>query len=878
VAGNSRTTLTVEILAQGAQAAQELNQTATRFEQFGKKVTGSLAGLAIGATVASGVQQTVSAASDLQNAMFGVNRIFGDSAAEITDWASNTSDSLRVPASEVEQFATLLGVQLKGAGTAMDQLAPSTQRLIERANDTAVALGKDTPMAIEAFSAALKGEYDTLDNFGIKLNANMVQTKALELAQGDAAKAATPALQAQAALSLLYDQTAQFAGAAAEGTDLYSQQQANAEEKASKMASTVGTALLPALGNLWEIVGNAAEVFTPFLTAGAEFLTWITGLPAPILATGAALGVLAVAKNALDFSGVASAFRGFADAMEQRAGLVAATGGNISKIGTAAAEAGARAKILGTSLMGAFGGPWMLAITAVVGGVIALIDAFDKGAPEAHDFAGAIDEVTGKLSAAAIAKGLPDDLVKQLTDLGITTQEWAEAIVGTGSAADDLKAKLGGIREAGTTTGGVLEGTDSAPIERLTDKAQLADDVLSQFGVDAIKAGDQVATFKSKSEGATQATKDQAKAMGAAKITIDQWTAAFRQAAENTELEKRLSATSRAADDAQRAFSLLSDSVSKVDGQTRSLVDTQTDLGAATDNVKGLFDKTGDKAEAWGAAVQVGSDALLDFNTASLATSEAGRSVITTLLAAKDAHVANYAAVYSNIAATGDLAAAQQGARDAAHQSYQALLDQVTAFTGNEQAARDLLAQLGILDGQQISDKDFQIIAEDKDAKDKLTAIINTKLVDKTFNIIAQDLASAGISQVQSIEMQGKTVIVHVDDTEVRRYKPDPITGELHLIPKVIGNKVWTGTAWVNVGLQSLPDEGFAGGGSVIGPDPRAVTQGAPVLTMPGGRLGGGGTTVNITVNGATDGPSVARQLRAILRGDENRTGQVIAL
>ena len=202
----NRTQLTVEILTDATKAAQGLNEAASGFERFAstakKAAVGAFAGFAVG----DFISKAVSAASDLQQAMGGVDAVFKQNAAQVHAWASDTSDSIRLPQAEFEQLATVIGSQLKNAGVSMDQLGPKTRDLIQLGADLGARFGKSTSQAVEALSSALKGEMDPIEAFGITLNANAIKAEEMALGLDTSTAAAEQSAKAQATLSLIMRQ------------------------------------------------------------------------------------------------------------------------------------------------------------------------------------------------------------------------------------------------------------------------------------------------------------------------------------------------------------------------------------------------------------------------------------------------------------------------------------------------------------------------------------------------------------------------------------------------------------------------------------------------------------------------------------------------
>src|SRR6478752_648051 len=106
---SNQTQLTVQIITDATRAAQGLNETAGKFESFAKKAAGAVAGAFAVDKILEFGKAAVEAASNLEQAIGGVNLVFGASAKAITDWASDTTDNFRVPATAALKFAATMG-------------------------------------------------------------------------------------------------------------------------------------------------------------------------------------------------------------------------------------------------------------------------------------------------------------------------------------------------------------------------------------------------------------------------------------------------------------------------------------------------------------------------------------------------------------------------------------------------------------------------------------------------------------------------------------------------------------------------------------------------------------------------------------------------
>ena len=77
------------------------------------------------------------------------------------------------------ELGSVLGAQMKNAGTPMDQLADKTSNLITLGADLSSMFGGTTKEAVESISSALKGEMDPIEKYGISLSQASLEAEAL---------------------------------------------------------------------------------------------------------------------------------------------------------------------------------------------------------------------------------------------------------------------------------------------------------------------------------------------------------------------------------------------------------------------------------------------------------------------------------------------------------------------------------------------------------------------------------------------------------------------------------------------------------------------------------------------------------------------------
>jgi hypothetical protein len=277
----------IRIGAESAQAITEINRTNTALKGMGSTSAGVAAGLrsamapavaTLGALAAGGLV-AARAASDLEQATGAMTAVFGPNTAAMAK-AAEAANSLGLSTADYNQQAALLGSLLRNTGTSADALAGSTESLISTAADMAAQFGGTTSDAVGALSAMLKGSYEVMDNYGVKLTAAEVAAYA----------AANGMTNAEAAVALMNTQLAQTgaAGAAAREMDTVASQTAQAKAAFEDASAALGTSLLPALTDLAKALKATAD--------------WVSKNKTLVVAITAVIGTLAAAVVVLNLA------------------------------------------------------------------------------------------------------------------------------------------------------------------------------------------------------------------------------------------------------------------------------------------------------------------------------------------------------------------------------------------------------------------------------------------------------------------------------------------------------------------------------------------------------------------------------------------------
>jgi hypothetical protein len=291
--------LLVKVVTDTAAASAKLDAAGGKFGKFGGAMKkAAVPAAAIVAGIAAVGIAAVNSASRTQQAMGGVDAVFGKSAATVKKWAGDAAGSLGLAKSEYGELATLIGSQLKNAGTPMDQLAGKTKTLIEQGADMAAMYGGTTAEAVSALSGALKGEFDPLEKYAAGMSA--AEIKARMVADGTdklTGKAAANA-KAMATLAIISQKTADAHGAAAREAGSTAAKTQQLAAKVENLKSDLGTALLPVMARFLGILGQAASWMAKNSTA-VQIVAAVMGvLAVAVLAVNVALWAMAAAEMA----------------------------------------------------------------------------------------------------------------------------------------------------------------------------------------------------------------------------------------------------------------------------------------------------------------------------------------------------------------------------------------------------------------------------------------------------------------------------------------------------------------------------------------------------------------------------------------------------
>lgn len=232
------------------------------------KAAAVLGGAIGSAAIAGGVQATRKF-SDLEQSIGAIESVFGPAAAKIEEFGATADEAMGLSRRAVNESAAVLGAQLQSMGFSADDAAGQVIDLQTRAADMAATFGGETSDALDAIASLMRGERDPIEKYGVALkqadiNARLA-AEGLDDLEGEAAKQA----EAQAALSLLFEQTAKVEGQFARESDTLAGKQARLQAKFENLQAAIGSKIVPLLLDAFDAVSSWWSRHGPGITAFA---------------------------------------------------------------------------------------------------------------------------------------------------------------------------------------------------------------------------------------------------------------------------------------------------------------------------------------------------------------------------------------------------------------------------------------------------------------------------------------------------------------------------------------------------------------------------------------------------------------------------------
>lgn len=249
-----------------------------RFTSSFKGALGAMAAVFAGAKVKDFFGSSITESANLEQSVGAVDAVFKKSSGQMHVWSKAAANAVGLTKNEYNELGTLIGAQLKNGGTAMDQLAPQTQKLITLGADLSSMFGGTSKEAVEALSSALKGERDPIERYGVSLNEAKIKAEAAALGFKATGGALSDEAKQAATLSLIMKQTTDAHGNFAKEASTFEGQKSRMAAGWSNIKAAIGDKFLPVLTQAATLINTHVLPAIAKLVDGIDFTNIATTL------------------------------------------------------------------------------------------------------------------------------------------------------------------------------------------------------------------------------------------------------------------------------------------------------------------------------------------------------------------------------------------------------------------------------------------------------------------------------------------------------------------------------------------------------------------------------------------------------------------------
>ena len=203
------------------------------------------------------VNNTITAASNLEEAQAKVTAVFGAQAAEVQKWSKTTSTAFGISSRQAMEAAGTYGNLFQAFGIGQTEAKDMSMRMVELAADMASFNNVGIDEALTALRSGLSGETEPLKRFGVALLDVRLRQEALNLGLGKYVGVLPPAIKAQAAYALILKDTALQQGDVARTAGGLANQKKFLAAQVEDLSGTFGAVLMPVMINFIGILRNS---------------------------------------------------------------------------------------------------------------------------------------------------------------------------------------------------------------------------------------------------------------------------------------------------------------------------------------------------------------------------------------------------------------------------------------------------------------------------------------------------------------------------------------------------------------------------------------------------------------------------------------------
>lgn len=253
---------TAEVRKFGQTAERELGKADNSFDRFGTRMqvagAGMLAFAGLSARALYGLGQDAAA---LEQSVGGTEAVFGSASDIIDRYADTAATAAGLSERAFRESTTLIGGGLVRMGFELEDAAERSAELVQIGADLSATYGGSTTEAVEALTAAFRGEADPAERFNLNLKVSEVNAKAVEMGLASSTSAVDEHARAQALMALILEQSSAAQGQYARESDTATGRIQTATAQIENFKAAAGGAAAIITGQLAAGLGGAAERF-----------------------------------------------------------------------------------------------------------------------------------------------------------------------------------------------------------------------------------------------------------------------------------------------------------------------------------------------------------------------------------------------------------------------------------------------------------------------------------------------------------------------------------------------------------------------------------------------------------------------------------------
>jgi hypothetical protein len=247
--------------------------------EVGKMAGGFLAADVLGAgaeKLLGFMSDGIGLATDLGEAISKVDQVFGESGAEIEDWASTAAESLGMSKREAATAAGDFGNLFDMMGVGDQAAADMSKALVQAAVDLGSFNNADATDVIDSMTSAFRGEYDSIQQFLPSINAASVEQKALAMTGKESADQLSEQDKMMAIVTMSTQELGKATGDFARTAEGAANAQKIANAELENAQTALGEQLIPLQMKFIELQSELARVLTEeVIPRLVEFKTWL---------------------------------------------------------------------------------------------------------------------------------------------------------------------------------------------------------------------------------------------------------------------------------------------------------------------------------------------------------------------------------------------------------------------------------------------------------------------------------------------------------------------------------------------------------------------------------------------------------------------------